>query len=77
MAVKEKIGIVVSDQMDKTVVVLVEKRYIHPIYGKTLKKNKRFMTHDDSNKCKIGDIVLIQETIPLSKKKRWTVTQIF
>jgi small subunit ribosomal protein S17 len=77
MSIKEKVGIVVSDKMDKTVVVLVEKRYMHPIYGKTLKTSKRFMTHDSSNSCKIGDKVVIQETIPLSKKKRWKVTQIF
>jgi small subunit ribosomal protein S17 len=77
MSIKEKVGIVVSDKMDKTVVVLVEKRYMHPIYGKTLKTSKRFMTHDSSNSCKIGDKVVIQETIPLSKTKRWKVTQIF
>ena len=50
---------------------------MHPIYGKTLKTSKRFMTHDSSNSCKIGDKVVIQETIPLSKTKRWKVTQIF
>jgi small subunit ribosomal protein S17 len=77
MSIKEKVGIVVSDKMDKTVVVLVEKRYMHPIYGKTLKTSKRFMTHDSSNNCKIGDKVVIQETTPLSKTKRWKVTQIF
>ena len=77
MSIKEKVGIVVSDKMDKTVVVLVEKRYMHPIYGKTLKTSKRFMTHDSSNSCKIGDKVVIQETTPLSKMKRWKVTQIF
>jgi|TARA_B100001142_G_C14344573_1_gene659382 small subunit ribosomal protein S17 len=77
MSIKEKVGIVVSDKMDKTVVVLVEKRYMHPIYGKTLKTSKRFMTHDSSNSCKIGDKVVIQETTPLSKTKRWKVTQIF
>jgi small subunit ribosomal protein S17 len=77
MSIKEKVGIVVSDKMDKTVVVLVEKRYMHPIYGKTLKTSKRFMTHDSSNSCKIGDKVIIQETTPLSKTKRWKVTQIF
>lgn len=77
MSIKEKVGIVVSDKMDKTVVVLVEKRYMHPIYGKTLKTTKRFMTHDSSNSCKIGDKVVIQETTPLSKTKRWKVTQIF
>jgi small subunit ribosomal protein S17 len=74
---KERVGQVVSDKMDKTVVVLVEKRYMHPIYGKTLKTSKRFMTHDSSNSCKIGDKVVIQETTPLSKTKRWKVTQIF
>jgi small subunit ribosomal protein S17 len=77
MSIKEKVGIVVSDKMDKTVVVLVEKRYMHPIYGKTLKTSKRFMTHDSSNSCKIGDKVVIQETTPSSKTKRWKVTQIF
>jgi small subunit ribosomal protein S17 len=73
MAGKEKIGVVVSNKMEKTVVVLVENRYAHPMYGKTIKTSKRFMSHDPENICNLGDIVSISETRPLSRKKRWTI----
>jgi small subunit ribosomal protein S17 len=73
MATKEKTGIVVSDKMDKTIVITVENRYAHPIYGKTVKKTQRFMAHDELNSCKLGDKVIIAETRPLSRKKRWTL----
>lgn len=73
MAGKEKIGVVVSNKMEKTVVVLVENRYAHPMYGKTIKTSKRFMSHDPDNICNLGDIVSISETRPLSRKKRWTI----
>lgn len=76
MTKKEKIGIVVSNKMNKTIVIAVENKYSHPIYEKTLKKTKRFMAHDEKNDCIMGDIVLITETRPLSKNKRWEVKQI-
>ena len=76
MATKEKIGTVVSNRIDKTIVITVEDKYAHPIYGKTLKKTNRFMAHDEQNSCGIGDKVIISETRPLSRKKRWTVKQI-
>ena len=76
MATKEKIGTVVSNKMEKTIVITVEDRYSHPIYGKTLKKTQRFMAHDENNECELGDTVLISETRPLSRKKRWAVKQI-
>jgi small subunit ribosomal protein S17 len=76
MIAKEKIGIVVSNRMNKTIILLVENRYAHPIYNKTVKKTNRFMAHDEFNECSIGDKVIISETRPLSKKKRWRVKQI-
>ncbi|GAA6614265.1 30S ribosomal protein S17 [Scytonema sp. NUACC26] len=76
MAVKERVGMVVSDKMQKTVVVAVENRSPHPKYGKTVVKTRRYKAHDEENKCKIGDRVRIQETRPLSKTKRWTVAEI-
>jgi len=76
MATKEKIGIVVSNNMNKTIVISVENKYSHALYGKTLKKTKRFMAHDERNDCVMGDIVLISETRPLSKNKCWVVKQI-
>jgi small subunit ribosomal protein S17 len=76
MPVKEKVGIVVSNKMDKTVVVQVESRYPHPLYSKTLVKTKKYLAHDEMEQCNIGDEVLVQETRPLSKRKRWTLTKI-
>jgi small subunit ribosomal protein S17 len=76
MAVKERIGLVVSDKMDKTVVVAIESRTAHPKYGKIIVRTKRYKAHDEENKCKIGDQVRIQETRPLSKTKRWAVIDI-
>jgi small subunit ribosomal protein S17 len=76
MATKEKIGTVVSTKMDKTIVIIVEEKYAHPLYGKTVKKTKRFMAHDEKNQCLLGDKVIISETRPLSRKKRWTLKQI-
>jgi small subunit ribosomal protein S17 len=76
MAVKEKVGLVVSDKMEKTVVVAIENRAPHPKYGKIVVKNKRFKAHDEGNKCKEGDRVRIRETRPLSRTKRWAVTEI-
>jgi small subunit ribosomal protein S17 len=76
MAVKERVGLVVSDKMDKTVVVAVENRAAHPKYGKIVVQTKRFKAHDETNQCQVGDRVRIQETRPLSRTKRWTVIDI-
>jgi small subunit ribosomal protein S17 len=76
MAVKERVGTVVSDKMDKTVVVAVENRSSHPKYGKIVVKTKRYKAHDEENKCKEGDRVRILETRPLSRTKRWQVAEI-
>ncbi len=76
MAVKERIGLVVSDKMDKTVVVAIENRSPHPKYKKIIVKTRRYKAHDEENQCKQGDRVRIQETRPLSKTKRWVVAEI-
>ena len=76
MAVKEKVGIVISNKMNKTIVIKVENRFIHPIYQKTITKTKKYLAHDELSECNIGDQVLVQETRPLSKKKRWTLSKI-
>ncbi|NEQ66413.1 MAG: 30S ribosomal protein S17 [Symploca sp. SIO1B1] len=76
MAVKERVGLVVSDKMDKTVVVAVENRSPHPKYGKIVVRTKRYKAHDEENQCNEGDRVRIRESRPLSRTKRWTVTQI-
>jgi small subunit ribosomal protein S17 len=76
MAVKERVGVVVSDKMDKTVVVAIENRSPHPKYGKIVVRTKRYKAHDEENQCKEGDRVRIQETRPLSRTKRWKVTEI-
>lgn len=76
MALKERVGTVVSDKMDKTVVVAVENRFPHPIYKKTVSRTTRYKAHDEENRCQIGDKVRITETRPLSRTKRWTVAEI-
>ena len=76
MPVKEKIGIVVSNKMQKTVVVKIESRYPHPMYSKTMIKTRKYFAHDEMSKCNIGDQVLVQECRPLSKKKHWSVSKI-
>ena len=73
---KSKIGLVSSNKMDKTLVVLVESHRNHPLYKKTIKTVKRYKVHDENNECKIGDTVKIVETRPLSKEKRWRVSEI-
>jgi len=73
---KSRIGLVVSDKMDKTITVAVERKVKHPFYGKFLKKTTKFHAHDDSNQCGIGDTVRIMETRPLSKTKRWRLVEI-
>ncbi|MDJ0598063.1 MAG: 30S ribosomal protein S17 [Crocosphaera sp.] len=76
MAVKERVGVVVSTKMDKTAVVAVENRSPHPKYGKIVVKTKNFKAHDPENKCQEGDRVRIRETRPLSKTKRWEIKEI-
>jgi small subunit ribosomal protein S17 len=76
MAIKERVGVVVSDKMQKTVVVAVENRSPHPKYGKIVVQTRRYKVHDENSQCKVGDRVRIQETRPLSKTKRWQVKDI-
>ena len=76
MAIKQQIGVVISDKMQKTIVVKIEKRYPHPIYSKTLIKTKKYQAHDELEECNIGDQVLVEECRPLSKKKRWKLIKI-
>jgi len=71
-----KIGVVVGNNMKKTVTVLVERPVRHPLYNKIIKKKKKFLAHDEYEKCKVGDVVKIIETRPLSKRKRWRVQEI-
>jgi len=73
---KERIGVVVSSKMDKSVVVAVEIREKHPIYGKFVKKTMKFHAHDEANTCQLGDTIKIMETRPLSKTKRWRLVEI-
>lgn len=73
---KVRQGRVVSDRMDKTVVVAVERLVQHPLYGKRLKRTKKLHAHDESNDCHEGDLVEVMETRPLSKSKRWRVTRV-
>jgi small subunit ribosomal protein S17 len=76
MAVKERVGIVVSNKMQKTVVVSIENRSAHPKYGKVVVRTKKYKVHDEDNQCKEGDRVRILETRPLSRTKRWTLAEI-
>ena len=73
---KERVGIVVSDKMDKTIVFAVSERVKHPLYKKIVNRTKKFKAHDENNACGIGDKVLIQETRPLSKDKCWRLVEI-
>lgn len=73
---KTRIGLVSSDKMDKTITVVVERKVKHPIYGKFLKKSKKFHAHDEQSTAGIGDTVRIMETRPLSKTKRWRLIEI-
>ena len=76
MPVKQQIGIVISDKMEKSIVIKVENRYPHPIYSKTLIKTKKYLVHDELEESNIGDQVLVQECRPLSKRKRWKLIKI-
>jgi small subunit ribosomal protein S17 len=73
---KERVGTVVSDRMDKTIVVKVVRRFINPAYGRTMLEKKKYIAHDEKDECKIGDKVRIVETRPLSKTKRWRLAEI-
>ena len=73
---KVRVGTVVSDKMDKTIVVAVESRVKHKLYGKIIKRTKKYKVHDENNECRIGDRVRIMETRPLSKQKRWRLVEI-
>ncbi len=73
---RSRLGVVVSDKMDKTVVVAVERKVQHPLYGKIMSKTVKFKAHDEKNECSVGDRVRIMETRPISKDKRWRVTEI-
>lgn len=73
---KTRIGKVVSDKMDKTIVVSIETLVRHPLYKKTIKRTTKFKAHDENNECKIGDRVLIMETRPISKEKRWRLVEV-
>ena len=73
---KTRIGEVVSDKMDKTIVVAIKTKVRHPLYGKMVNRTRKFKAHDENNECGIGDTVKIMETRPLSKDKRWRVVEI-
>jgi small subunit ribosomal protein S17 len=73
---KTRVGMVVSDKMEKTVVVSIERRVAHPVYGKMVRRTKKLKAHDEQNEAKTGDTVRIMETRPLSKDKRWRVVEI-
>jgi len=76
MPVKQQVGIVISNKMQKTIVVKIENKYPHPMYAKTLTKTKKYLAHDELETCNIGDKVLVQECRPLSKRKRWQLVEI-
>ncbi len=73
---KERIGVVVSNKMDKSITIAVESKVKHPMYGKFIKKTSKFMAHDEKNDCNIGDTVKIMETRPMSKNKNWRLVEV-
>jgi len=73
---KERVGLVISNKMDKSIIVQIERRYKHTIYGKYVKKTNKFVAHDEKNDCNIGDTVRIMETRPLSRSKNWRLVEI-
>ena len=73
---KTRTGVVVSDKMDKTIVVLIVRKWKHPLYGKTMKSSKKYKAHDEQNAAKAGDEVKITETRPISKDKRWRLVEV-
>jgi small subunit ribosomal protein S17 len=76
MVKKERIGVVVSNKSNKTIIIAIQTRYQHPKYGKTVVKTKRYMAHDENNSCKPGDLILIEESRPISRHKKWTLKEI-
>jgi small subunit ribosomal protein S17 len=76
MTKKERIGIVASNKNNKTITIIVQTRYQHPKYSKTVLKTKRYMAHDEQNDCKPGDIVLVEEAPPISRHKKWKLVKI-
>ncbi len=73
---RERVGVVVSNSMEKSIVITVNQKVKHPIYGKFVNKTSRFMAHDEENTCNVGDTVKVSETRPLSKNKRWRLIEI-
>jgi len=73
---RERVGVVVSNSMEKSIVITVKQKVKHPIYGKFVNKTSKFMAHDEENTCNVGDTVKISETRPLSKNKRWRLVEI-
>ena len=73
---KTRVGIVVSDKMEKTITIAIERKVPHPIYRKYFKKTKKLMAHDEKSECRVGDKVKVMETRPLSKNKRWRIIEI-
>lgn len=73
---KSRVGVVSSNKMEKSISVVVERKLPHPIYGKFVKRTKKFMAHDANNECQIGDVVRISETRPYSKNKRWRLIEV-
>ena len=73
---KTRVGLVVSDKMDKTLVVAVQEHYRHPVYKKVMRSTYKLKAHDENNECRVGDKVLVMETRPLSKEKRWRIVEI-
>jgi small subunit ribosomal protein S17 len=73
---QEKIGLVTSNKMRKTIVVTVDRRIIHPLYKRVVRRSSKFLVHDEKNDCRVGDWVRIQETRPLSRRKRWRVIEV-
>ena len=76
MPIKERLGVVVSDKMDKSITLTVDRKVKHPLYGKFVQKTTKLMAHDENNACGIGDTVKVMETRPLSKNKRWRLVEI-
>ena len=73
---QEKVGKVTSNKMQKTVVVTVDRQFIHRLYKRVVRRSKKFLAHDEKNECRVGDLVRIQETRPLSRRKRWRVVEV-
>jgi small subunit ribosomal protein S17 len=76
MVKKERVGIVVSNKTNKTIIIAIQTRYSHPKYGKIVIQTKRYMAHDENNACKPGDLVLLEESPPLSRHKKWKLKTI-